>query len=237
MRRPLCGLLALLVLPWGIASGEPHVEPGMRAGTGAEDLEQAADIDPEAAKAALAAIQSYLDSVASLQATFKQVMYDAEENVTQESSGSFRLLKPGRFRWDYQEPYQQTIVADGERLWIYDADLEQVTVRAMDESLEETPAMLLSGVGAISHSYEFVNQFEAYSLLWTELKSRSTDADFGRLRLGFIGSELRVMDLIDGLGQTTRIEFMEVKQDPELSPSAFSFVPPPGADVIGEDDF
>ena len=233
MRRRRYGVLFMLSMFCGAASGQnPETAAAPLASA---DAAHTADLSD--ANAALSSIQSYLDSLSSLQATFEQVMYDADDNVTQVSSGSFRLLKPGKFRWDYQEPYQQTIVADGERLWIYDADLEQVTVRSMNESMAETPAMLLSGVGAISQSYEYVSQFEANLLSWTELRSRSSDADFGRLRLGFIGDELRVMDLVDGLGQTTRIEFLDIDKNPELLPSAFSFVPPPGADVIGEEDF
>ncbi len=181
-------------------------------------------------------LQGWLDSLTTLQAEFEQLMFNADNQLTQTSTGSFRLSRPGKFRWDYQQPYQQNIVADGEHLWIYDADLEQVTVRRLDEGFADTPAMLLSGDGVLSEAYRIVKQYSAESIEWTELQPRASDTDFELLRLGFAEQALRVMDLVDNLGQTTRIYFSAVEIGPELESSVFNFIPPPGADVIGADD-
>lgn len=220
----LAGLLASYGLAWADTPA-------------AEDIGAVeASAGNEAAPVSIATVQQYLDGIGSLQARFEQLSFDAEDNVTQTSTGSFRLLRPGKFRWDYREPYEQTIVADGERLWIYDADLEQVTVRRMDESMATTPATLLSGVGKLADSYEVQDQFSAWLLDWIELRTKEGDTDFGVVRLGFSGGkrELLVMDLVDSLGQTTRISFFDIDRSSTLLPSVFTFVPPPGADVIGE---
>lgn len=227
MIRLLIGLAAALLM----LSPASASEPAASGNTGAD-----VDGPGDAVADPLTSLQNYIDSVASLQADFEQIMFDADSNITQVSTGNFRLLRPGRFRWDYQEPYEQTIVADGKRLWIYDADLEQVTVRRMDDSFAATPATLLSGVGAISDTYNFYNRFSADDLDWTELQSKLRDTDFGLVRLGFREDELRVMDLVDSLGQTTRISFSSIDTNTTLLPSVFTFVPPPGADVIGEND-
>lgn len=195
-----------------------------------------ASSDKPAEGASLAMVQAYLNGISGMQADFQQLMFDAESNITQESSGNFRLQRPGKFRWDYEQPWQQTIVADGERLWIYDADLEQVTVRRMDDGFADTPATLLSGVTAVADSYSLANAYRADGIEWSELQPVTTDGDFQLVRLGFANGELQVMDLVDSLGQTTRIIFTNISRPPAFLPSVFTFLPPPGADVISEDD-
>ncbi len=192
--------------------------------------------DADHGAAALTRVQAYLDSLHSLRAGFDQALFDAESRPVQESSGTLRLQRPGRFRWDYAPPFEQSIVADGERLWIYDADLEQVTVRTLDKTLASTPAMLLSGDGRVRDGYDFQAGFTAEGIEWIELAPRVTDTDFRLVRLGFEGEALRVMDLVDSLGQTTRIRFREIENNPELDAEVFRFAPPEGADVIGADD-
>lgn len=191
---------------------------------------------PDTVDSGLAELQAYLESVHSLRADFEQLMLDADRQVTQRSAGSFRLKRPGRFRWDYSEPFEQMIVADGSRLWIYDADLEQVTVRQLGDSLANTPATLLSGAGAVADSYVLQKRFVAENIDWTELVPRAADTDFRLVRLGFAKGVLLVMDLEDSLGQTTRIQFRNIEHNPELEATVFDFVPPDGADVIGADD-
>lgn len=219
MFRLLAGLTVVLLIS-GIAAGS----------------EDAGDLAARQAAQSLADVQTYIDGVDSMEADFEQLMFDEDNEVAQVSSGKFRLLRPGKFRWDYQEPFLQTIVADGERLWIYDPDLEQVTVREMGAGLAATPASLLSGIGKIRDSYAFGNRFRSEDVDWIELRALTRDADFGQVRLGFQADELAVMDLVDSLGQTTRIYFTMVRRNPGLLPSTFEFQPPPGADVIGEDD-
>lgn len=192
--------------------------------------------DESDAESALTQVQNYLDSLDSLRAGFDQDLFDADSQPIQRSSGTLRLMRPGRFRWDYSEPFEQSIVADGERLWIYDADLEQVTVRTLDKSLASTPAMLLSGQGRVREGYEYRASYRLEAVEWIELAPRQADTDFRLVRLGFSERQLAVMDLVDSLGQTTRISFHGIEKDPELEASVFRFTPPEGADVIGADD-
>lgn len=184
----------------------------------------------------LAVLQARLDALHTMQADFEQRMFNSEQELTQSSSGRFSLLRPGRFRWDYTAPFEQTIVADGERLWIYDADLEQVTVRLMDAGLGSTPAMLLSGAADVQDAYNVTSRYFADDIDWLELEPRTADSDFGRVRLGFSDEQLTVMDLIDSLGQTTRIVFSAVRHNPDLGEELFQFDIPAGADVIRADE-
>lgn len=195
-----------------------------------------ADIEAAESLSDLEVLQRRLDALQSMQADFQQVMYNAEQEATRTSSGRFSLLRPGRFRWDYEEPFEQSIVADGKQLWIYDADLEQVTVRQMDTGLGSTPAMLLSGAADVGEAYSVASRFNADGIEWLELEPRASDSDFGKVRLGFDSEQLAVMDLIDSLGQTTRIVFSAVQHNPELGESRFEFAVPAGADVIRADD-
>lgn len=196
----------------------------------------AQDADANGDAAAMTRVQAYLDSLHSLRAGFDQALFDADSQPVQRSSGTLRLQRPGKFRWDYAPPFEQSIVADGERLWIYDADLEQVTVRTLDKTLASTPAMLLSGDGRVRDGYDFQAGFTADGIEWIELAPRVTDTDFRLVRLGFEAEELLVMDLVDSLGQTTRIRFRDIENNPELDAAVFRFDPPEGADVIGADD-
>lgn len=186
--------------------------------------------------AELESLQHWIDALQSMQASFEQVMFDAGQQPVQTSSGRFSLLRPGRFRWDYSQPFEQTIVSDGQDLWIYDADLEQVTVRRLDDGLGSTPAMLLSGAGKVADAYLLASRFTTDNIDWVELQPRAKDSDFGRLRLGFDDNTLVVMDLLDGLGQTTRIYFTEVQENPQLGDQQFEFEVPDGADVIRADN-
>ncbi len=180
-------------------------------------------------------LSDFLINVETLSARFRQTLLDEDLAVVEESAGDFAISRPGRFRWDYTEPYQQLILADGDRLWIYDAELEQASVRTIDDVLATTPAMLLSGDTDISASYEIVDQGLENDVMWTQLTPRTDEAEFVRLRLGFAGGEIRVMELFDRLGQTTRVEFFDVVRNPVLGGELFSFSPPEGVDVIGLD--
>src|SRR5690606_6675924 len=139
-----------------------------------------------------------------------------------------------RFRWDYRAPYEQVIVSDGVRIWVYDRDLEQVTVRKLDQALSATPAMLLSGEGALTDNFDVIAAEERSGVLWVELQPKRDDTDFKSVRLGFAGQHLRYMELADKLGQTTLLEFSDVRRNPSLDAARFVFDVPPGADVIGD---
>jgi outer membrane lipoprotein carrier protein len=126
------------------------------------------------------------------------------------------------------------IVADGARIWIYDSDLEQVTVRKLDETLSATPAMLLSGSSNLADNFNVTQASQDGPVEWVRMEPRRDDTDFKWVRLGFEGAVLKYMQLADKLGQTTSLEFSKVERNPPLDPSRFTFTVPPGADVIGD---
>ncbi len=179
-------------------------------------------------------VESFLQGLDGLQAEFKQVLTDRNGQPIDEASGTLAISRPDRFRWDYREPYQQVIVADGARVWIYDTDLEQVTVRKLDETLSATPAMLLSGRSSLSDNFAVTQTTQEGSVEWIRMEPRRDDTDFRWVRLGFEGAVLKYMQLADKLGQTTGLEFSKVERNPPLDPSRFTFTVPPGADVIGD---
>jgi outer membrane lipoprotein carrier protein len=178
-------------------------------------------------------VQRYVERLSTLRAGFHQEVLDAAGAVREEADGTLLLQKPGRFRWEYRRPSEQLLVSDGKTVWLYDADLDQVTVRRLGDSLSTTPAMLLSGQGRVDESFTASDGGQADGLDWVQLVPRLEDTDFRSIRLGFRGDELVHMNLIDRLGQTTAIEFLAIERDPKLPADIFTFVPPPGADVVG----
>jgi outer membrane lipoprotein carrier protein len=194
---------------------------------------QAASTNPQAGRQR---IESFLRGLEGLQAQFKQVLTDRNGATTEEAHGTLAIRRPDRFRWDYREPYQQVIVADGTRIWLYDSDLDQVTVRKLDDTLSATPAMLLSGKGNLEDNFTVtqVRQEGNPPVLWVRMEPKRDDTDFKWVRLGFVNSDLKFMELADKLGQTTHLEFSNLERNPPLDPSLFTFTVPPGADVIGD---
>ena len=179
-------------------------------------------------------VEAFLQGLDGLQAQFKQVLTDRNGQSIDEASGTLAISRPDRFRWDYREPYSQVIVADGTRIWIYDRDLEQVTVRKLDETLSATPAMLLSGRSNLADNFNVTQVATEGAVEWVRMEPKRDDTDFKWVRLGFEGPLLRYMQLADKLGQTTSLEFSKVERNPPLDPSRFTFTVPPGADVIGD---
>lgn len=179
-------------------------------------------------------VERFLGSLQGLQAEFKQTLTDSKGQVTDQSSGTLAIRRPNRFRWDYREPHQQLIVADGKRIWLYDNDLEQVTVRRLDESLSATPAMLLSGDANLADNFTVTKTSQDEAAQWVMMEPRRNDTDFKWVRLGFASETLKFMQLADKLGQITTLEFSKLEKNPPLDPSRFTFTVPPGADVIGD---
>jgi outer membrane lipoprotein carrier protein len=179
-------------------------------------------------------VETFLQGLDGLQAQFKQVLTDRNGQTVDEASGTLAISRPDRFRWDYRQPYQQVIVADGTRIWIYDSDLEQVTVRKLDETLSATPAMLLSGRSNLADNFNVTQVSHEGSIDWVKMEPKRDDTDFKWVRLGFEGALLKSMQLADKLGQTTSLEFSKLERNPPLDPSRFTFTVPPGADVIGD---
>jgi outer membrane lipoprotein carrier protein len=183
--------------------------------------------------ASLERFQSYLRTTQSARADFQQKVFDKTGKLVQESRGSFSFLRPGRFRWAYVKP-PQLIVGDGERVWIHDADLNQVTVRRVSRVLGATPAALLAGASDIDKAFELVEAGTKDGLEWLEARPREKEAGFERMRLGMSTAGVAAMELVDHFGQTTVLRFSNVVRNPQIDPGTFRFTPPKGADVLGE---
>ena len=176
----------------------------------------------------------FLRTTQSAQASFEQKVYDRNHRLVQESSGSFVFLRPGRFRWTYVKPAAQLVVGDGERVWIYDRDLNQVTVRRLSKALGSTPAALLAGASDVESAFDFADAGERDGLEWLDAKPRDREAGFERVRLGFSTGGIAAMELTDNFGQTTMLRFSALVRNPRVDPGEFRFAPPKGADVLGE---
>ena len=179
-------------------------------------------------------LKAFFNDVTSVRADFTQQVLDSKDKALQQTSGTMLLLRPGRFRWDYTKPYQQLIIANGEKVWLYDVDLEQVTVKKMDAALGSTPALLLSSDAKIEDNFTVRELGVENDLAWVELTPKNKESGFEKLVLGFDEHNLTHMELQDSFGQLTRISFTNIERNPELDPAQFDFVPPQGVDVIGE---
>jgi outer membrane lipoprotein carrier protein len=188
--------------------------------------------DPPADVRAASRLDEALAGLSSLRAEFSQTVTNASGQQTEAAEGSVALARPGKFRWDYREP-AQLIVSDGVTVWLYDEDLAQVTVRPAAEALIGTPALLLSGRADVQGEFRVSDGGSEDGLAWSRLEPRDSDSDFRELRVGIADGMLRRMVLVDRLGQTTRLDFDRIERNPRLAPSAFSFTPPPGVDVVG----
>lgn len=179
-------------------------------------------------------LQAFISGTRTLSAQFTQVVTDRTGRKVQESQGSLHLSRPGKFRWVYSKPYSQVVVGDGTRLWIYDQDLEQVTVRKLDQALGESPAALLAGSNEVEKLFAFRDAGEADGLTWLEATPRSKEGSFEAVRMGFRGSDIQAMEVRDNFGQVTQLRFTGIRRNPRLSPDLFRFTPPKGVDVIGD---
>ena len=184
--------------------------------------------------AALDILNQFLNQTGSYSADFEQVGLDENFSQIDEASGSLSIMRPGRFRWDYDPPAEQTIVGDGEKVWIYDIELKQIIVRDQQRALGQSPAILLAGTGDVSGDFDLVDRGQQGALAWVAATPRSENSGFDEIRLGFEGDKLSVMELLDSLGQTTRIRFRNTLLDPNLPADQFQFVPPAGVDIIDE---
>lgn len=176
----------------------------------------------------------YVRTTLSARADFEQKVYDGSKKLVQAAAGQFAFERPGRFRWVYATPTRQVIVGDGERVWIYDEDLAQVTVRRLARALGSTPAALLAGSADVAQAFEFTELGARDGLEWLEAKPRDADAGFERIRLGLGAVGVEAMELVDHFGQTTRLRFSNLERNPKIDPARFQFTPPPGTDVLGQ---
>lgn len=185
-------------------------------------------------------LDSFFKNNKAVLADFQQTLVDEKNRELKQAHGTLILQRPGKFRWDYAAPHRQLIIADGKKFWLYDADLEQVTVRVMDATLGTTPAVLLSGDRPLQESFVITELGvrggeEWQGLEWVGLAPKADDAGFSRVWLGFDEKELRAMELTDNFGQTTLIKFSNLRREASVDATLFTFVPPPGVDVIGDE--
>lgn len=180
-------------------------------------------------------LNHFFEDVRTYSARFQQVVLDEGFNPIEESSGRVLIKRPGRFRWDYEPPSETRIISNGEKVWIYDVELEQVTVRSYKEALGNTPAALLAGGAEIGEEFDVTDLGEVNGPLhWVRMVPKGQDVGFEDIRIGFEDGRLRVMELVDGLGQTTRITMTDGKENQPIDDSQFRFTPPEGVDVIDE---
>jgi outer membrane lipoprotein carrier protein len=184
--------------------------------------------------AAIDKLQQFLDTTRTLRADFTQTVVARNGRVPQKSSGVMMFWRPGKFRWQIDKPYSQLVVGDGTRISIHDPDLRQVTVRKAGAALGGTPASLLAGERTIDRDFSLREAGERDGIEWLEATPKAADSGFEKVRVGFAGNELRTMELLDNLGQTTTLLFSRVEINPRLAPSLFRFTPPPNTDVLGD---
>jgi outer membrane lipoprotein carrier protein len=179
-------------------------------------------------------LQRFFNKVQRYSARFDQVTLDEAMNPIQESSGNLWIERPGKFRWNYTVPYEQIIVGDGKQVWVYDVELKQVAVRRMQGALGATPAILLSGKGALEGIFVIKDLGHQGALDWVQLTPKKNDGGFETIRIGFEKGMIRTLEMIDGFGQTTRVTLRDAKENIQISADKFSFKPPAGVDVITE---
>lgn len=187
-------------------------------------------------------LHRFLETTKTVRADFAQIVVAKNGKRPQQSSGVMMFSRPGKFRWQIERPYSQLLVGDGEKVWIYDPDLRQVTVKKFDVALGSTPVALLVGDGegknggksALEKNFALREAGEREGLEWLEAIPKSPDSGFERLQMGFAGNDLKAMELFDNFGQTTTLFFAHLERNPQLAPALFRFTPLAGVDVIGE---
>ena len=189
---------------------------------------------PSASASGLDRMKEYFQNIQTAQADFHQVVTDKQGHKTQEVTGTMLLQKPSKFRWDYHKPFVQKIVGDGEKVWLYDPDLNQVTVRSFTKALGSTPAALLAGGKEMERLFTIKEFSRKGELEWVMAIPKASETGFERLFLGFKGDALMEMELLDSFGNRTSIEFINVQRNPKLSAEVFKFTPPADADVLSQ---
>ena len=179
-------------------------------------------------------LQAFLKASKSLTADFKQVLINEAGDPYQTSYGIFYLQRPGKFRWDYLKPFQQQIVSTSGKVWFYDTDLEQVTIKKLDESVGSTPALLLSGNISLDDNFTMQDQGVDGDMQWIKLLPKNQESSFKYILIGLNKGSLGGMELSDNFGQLTRIYFSNVLLNPPIKPTVFEFKAPKGADVFSD---
>ena len=177
-------------------------------------------------------LQQFLEQTRSARGAFTQKVLRASGQTVESTSGEFAFARPGKFRWDVQRPFEQLMVADGEQLWFYDKDLNQVTIRKLGDALGSTPAAILFGSSDLARSFTLKALDERDGLEWIEALPKSTDQGFDRIAIGLRGGLPIAMEVRDAFGRTSVFAFSDIEPNPQLDPRSFSFTPPAGADIV-----
>jgi outer membrane lipoprotein carrier protein len=176
-------------------------------------------------------LRDFVREVKSGHSQFTQTVTSPDGVKKKSSSGSFDFARPNRFRFAYAKPFEQTIVADGEKVWIYDRDLNQVSSRRITQALGATPAALLSG-GSLEKDFDLANLPPRDGLEWAEAKPKARDGAFQSVRVGFRGKDLAALEIVDSFGQRSLLRFDAFLSNVVMPAESFRFTPPAGADVI-----
>ena len=181
----------------------------------------------------ISSLNRFYKNVKSFSANFTQVVMDESLTTLQESSGKMWIKRPGRFRWDYIEPFKQHIVADGKKIWVYDIELKQATYRDMDGALGHTPAFLLGGSGSLNKNFILKSLGKQGELSWVQMKPKKSDGGYEDIRSGFEKGKIRMLEMVDSFGQTTRITLSKNRENKKINNKLFKFKPPKGVEVVG----
>ncbi len=182
-----------------------------------------------------AVLEGFSSGLVGLDGRFEQRVFDADGQLTEETQGRVALATPRQFRWEYEAPFPQLIVADGDHVWVYDPDLEQVQVRIQSHEEQQSPLAVLIDPTELDRQFNLAGDADADGLQWIVLTpKKSEDAQFAAARLGFSGQSLQRMQLRDALGQRTEMTFSHWQRNPAFAAGTFAFTPPEGVDVVGE---
>ncbi|MGN6519200.1 MAG: outer membrane lipoprotein chaperone LolA [Dokdonella sp.] len=187
-----------------------------------------------AADSARARMEAFSRDLHAVSGRFSQSVTDANGHRGDESRGTLALEAPRQFRWETIAPYQQTIVADGAKVWVYEPDLEQVSVRNQSAAEAHSPLTVLTDLSQLDSQFTASEAGERDGLAWLRLASKAKEPDFEYAELGFDATALQRMRFKDQLGNVTEIRFSDWKRNPALPAGTFRFTPPEGVDVVGD---
>ena len=179
-------------------------------------------------------LTNFSKSVKTMRAEFAQTLFDANGRTKDQTSGTVALMAPRQFRWDVRKPFEQHIIADGNAVWVYDVDLEQVNVRAQSFDEANSPLAVLLDLAMLDVEFNTIERPQSAGQFWLRLTAKAKNPDFKYADLGFANNQMKTMRLVDNFGQRTDIVFSQWQRNPKLAANLFTFTPPDGVDVVGE---
>jgi outer membrane lipoprotein carrier protein len=182
----------------------------------------------------MSSLKNFYKQTQAVRANFHQLVTDRQGRKVQEVYGEMQLKRPNKFRWDYNQPFEQQIVSDGDKVWLYDIELAQVTVRPLGKALGSSPAALLAGDSNLEKNFKLNNVDSKDGIDWVNANPNNEDSGFEKILLGFKNDQLQEMQLVDSFGHQTKIVFSKLENNPVINNQVFLFKPPAGVDVVGE---